>query len=183
MSSSGKKVVLGISGSIAAVKAPELVRWFLDHGHKVNCLLTPGAAQFVSKLALSTFCGEKVISDMFGEEAFQMPHLGWANEADVFVVAPASATVMARMAYGLAEDMISLTYLNVKAPVLVAPAMHNTMWDHPATQSNVKLLKERGVSFVGPIAGPLADTTQGEGRMSESADIVKAAEALIKKKA
>jgi|ERR1044071_2970432 phosphopantothenoylcysteine decarboxylase/phosphopantothenate--cysteine ligase len=182
MSDSGKNILLGISGSIAAVKAPELVRLLLDKNYKVRCLLTSGATQFVSPLALSTFTGEKAVSELFGEEAYQLPHLKWASEADIFVVAPASATVLARCAFGLAEDMVSLSYLNVASPVLMAPAMHNTMWEHPATQASVKILKERGVSFVGPYQGPLADQTRGEGRMEEPHEIVKAVETLLKKR-
>ncbi len=175
-----KRILLGISGSVAAVKAPELVRLLKDCGHRVNCVLTESAVQFVSPLVLSTFCGEKVVSGLFGEDAYEMPHLEWAENADLFIMAPASATLLGRCAFGLAEDMVSLSYLNVSSPVLIAPAMHNTMWNHPATQANITILKDRGASLVGPVKGRLADTTTADGRMSEPEEIVKAAEKLLK---
>jgi phosphopantothenoylcysteine decarboxylase/phosphopantothenate--cysteine ligase len=176
-----KKVLLGVSGSIAAVKAPELVRLLVDKDFDVSCVLTRGAQEFVSGLALATFCGKPVIADMFGADAYKMPHIELAEKADLMIIAPASATIIARCANGLAEEMVSLAFLTTTAPVLIAPAMHPTMWENPATQANVKALRGRKVKFVGPYIGPLADKTRGEGRMSEPAEIVKAAEKLLKK--
>lgn len=178
----GRHIVLGVSGSIAAVKAPELVRLFRDRDYTVRCVMTKSAEHFTSPLVLSTFSGSPVVSDFFGAESYTMPHLSLAGEADILVVAPASATVLARMAHGLAEDMISLTYITTTSPTLVAPAMHNTMWEHPATQANVKILRDRGVEFIGPYQGPLADKTRAEGRMAEPTEIVSAAEEILKKK-
>ncbi len=180
MVKSGPHIVLGVSGSIAAVKSPELVRLLIDRGCRVSCVLTRGAQQFVSSLALATFSGRPVYTELFGPEAYQMPHLSLADEADALVIAPATATVIARCAQGLAEDMVSLVYLTTKAPVLNAPAMHNTMWEHPATQENVKALKSRGATFVGPYIGPLADRRHAEGRMEEPEEIAKAVENLLK---
>jgi phosphopantothenoylcysteine decarboxylase/phosphopantothenate--cysteine ligase len=168
-----RRVVLGITGSIAAVKSPELVRLLIDKGFEVECFLTPGAKQFVAPLSLATFCGRPVVDEMFGADAFKMPHLR-AENPDVFIIAPATATIIGRCANGLAEDSVSLAYLTTTAPVFLAPAMHPTMWEHPATQANVKTLRDRGVIFVGPYIGPLADKTRGEGRMSEPQEIVDA---------
>ena len=174
-----RRVLLGISGSIAAVKSPELVRLLVDKGYEVDCVLTKGATQFVTPLALSTFSGHAVVEEMFGDEAWRMPHLKLAEHADVMVIAPATALILGRCATGLTEDMVTLSFLTTTAPVLVAPAMHPTMWEHPATQANVKTLRDRGALFVGPYIGPLADKTQGEGRMSEPAEIVQAVEKIL----
>ncbi len=175
-------VILGVTGSIAAIKAPKLVRLLMEKGVDVHCVMTPNAAHFVTPFVLSTLSGAPVITDMFDSTAAHLPHLKVAEEADVFLIAPASAATIARCARGVAEDMVSLTYLATKAPVLMAPAMHDTMWDHPATQENVKILKSRGVQFVGPGIGPLADNTQGEGRFSEPEEIVSAVEKILSKK-
>jgi phosphopantothenoylcysteine synthetase/decarboxylase len=179
------RILLGISGSIAAVKTPELVRLMVDKGWDVSCVLTTSAEQFVAPLALATFSGKPVVQGMFDAEAFRMPHLRLAEEADLMLIAPATALLLGRMAHGLTDDMVSLCYLTTTAPVVVAPAMHPTMWEHAATQQNVKLLRERGVTVVGPYAvgpyaGPLADKSHGEGRMTEPAEIVKAVEKLLK---
>lgn len=174
-------VLLGVSGSIAAVKAPALVRLLVDHDFHVRCVLTNSAEKFVSPLVLSTFSGEPVISDIFNVEAHKMYHLKWAEEAKVMLLAPTSAATLARCAQGLSEDMVTLMYLTTTAPVIVAPAMHNTMWEHPATQNNTRILKERGATFVGPYQGPLADNSYGEGRMADPEEIVKAVEALVQK--
>jgi len=174
-----RRVLLGISGSIAAVKSPELVRLLVDKGYDVDCVATQGAMQFVTALALSTFSGHPVVDEMFGDEAWRMPHLKLADQADVMVIAPATALLLGRCAHGLTEDMVTLSFLTTTAPVLIAPAMHPTMWEHPATQANVKILRERGAAFVGPYVGPLADKTHGEGRMSEPAEIVAAVEKIL----
>lgn len=178
---SGPRILLGVSGSIAAVKAPELVRALADKGYAVNCVMTKAAEKFVTPLALATLSGSPVVIDAFDDDAYRMKHLELAEQAQLLLIAPATANVMARCAQGLTEDMISLIYLTTKAPVLMAPAMHPTMWEHPASQANVKTLKSRGVHFSGPIVGPLADHSRGEGRMSEPEEIVKAAEKILQK--
>lgn len=178
----GKTIALGITGSIAAVKAPELVRLFRDKGFTVHCVLTSSAKEFVSPMALAALSAEPVYSDLFGAESYKMPHLSVAAAADLFVVAPLTATVLSRMAYGLAEDLVTLTYITTTAPTLIAPAMHNTMWEHPATQTSTKILRDRGVNIIGPYQGPLADQTRGDGRMADPAEIVQVAETLLAQK-
>lgn len=148
----------------------------------MSCVMSEGAEHFVSPLVLATFSGKPALKNMFDEHAYQMPHLRLAEESEVVLIAPASATMLARCANGLADDMVSLVYLSTMAPVVMAPAMHPTMWEHPATQANVKILRERGVIFSGPYNGPLADKSHGEGRMSEPAEIVAAVEQTLKKK-
>lgn len=170
-----RRVVLGVTGSIAAVKAPELVRLLLDRDYEVDCFMTEGGKQFAAPLALATFTNRPVVDQMFGDEAWKMPHLR-AENPDVFLIAPATAAAIARCATGIADDIVSLGYLTTTAPVIIAPAMHPSMWEHPATQANVKTLRDRGAIFVGPYVGPLADKSHGEGRMSEPAEIVAAVE-------
>ena len=138
--------------------------------------MTKSAEEFVSKMVLSTFCEEPVPSDMFGPEAYKIPHIKMAEKTDVYVLVAVTATVMARCANGMGDDLVSLTYLATKKPVIMVPAMHDSMWEHPATQANVETLKKRGVTFVGPVQGKLADATEGPGRMAEIEDIVLAVE-------
>lgn len=175
-------VVLGVTGSIAAVKAPEIVRLLVDRNCDVRCVLTHGAEQFVSPLALATFSGASVVSDVFGPESFQMPHLKLADAADLLLIAPLSTAVLGKMAAGISDDMVTLTYISTKAPTLVAPAMHPPMWEHPSTQDNVAVLKKRGVYFEGPVMGPLADKSHGEGRMAEPEKIVAAVDRILSKR-
>lgn len=174
-----KRVVLGVSGSIAAVKAPELVRLLVEARLEVRCVLTPEASKFVSAAALAVFSHNRVYQDLFGPDLHEMPHLKLAADADLFLVAPATSSLMAKFAGGLSDDFVTLTYITTQAPTLLAPAMHPTMWTHSATQANVETLKKRGVGFVGPHIGMLADNTSGDGRMAEPADIVAAALVLL----
>jgi len=175
-----RRVLLALSGGIAAVKVPELVRLLRRAGHAVRCALTPEAQRFVSPLALQTFSGSPVRSALFdpGEES-EIDHIALADWADAVVVAPATAHLLARMAHGLADDLVSTLLLATRAPVLVAPAMNVNMWQHPATQHNWQLLAERGVRRVGPEAGDLACGWQGPGRMAEPDAIAAALEQLL----
>ncbi len=174
-----KRIVLGISGSIAAVKAPELVRALVEARFDVRCVLTSEASKFVAPTPLAVFSGHPVHQDMFGPDVHEMPHLRLAAEADLLLIAPATAALLGKFANGLADDFVTLIYITTLAPVLVAPAMHPTMWNHPSTQANVATLKKRSVGFVGPHIGQLADNTSGDGRLAEPADIVAAAIALL----
>lgn len=170
-----RRILLAISGGIAAYKAPELVRALSKAGHEVRCALTPEAEQFVSPLVLQTLSGRSVRRHLFdpGEEG-EIDHIGLADWADLVLVAPATANLMAKMAHGLADDLVSTCLLATRAPLLVAPAMNVNMWEHPATQTNLAILRSRGVAFVGPEPGPLACGWEGLGRMSEPSAIVEA---------
>jgi phosphopantothenoylcysteine decarboxylase/phosphopantothenate--cysteine ligase len=173
------KVLLGVSGGIAAYKAAEMVRRFRAQGHDVRCILTRGATAFVSPLTLEVLSGHPVHQEEYltptgtGEEA----HITAAAWADALCVAPATAHVLARLALGLADDFLTTTALAFAGPVVVAPAMHSVMWEKPAVQEHVATLRGRGVRFVGPVEGPLASGEVGMGRMSDPAEIVAAVEA------
>jgi phosphopantothenoylcysteine decarboxylase/phosphopantothenate--cysteine ligase len=174
------RVLLAVSGGIAAYKVPELVRALVKGGHSVRCTLTAAAERFVSPLVLGTLCGARVRSSLFDptEEA-EIDHIVLADWADLVIVAPATAHLLARMAQGLADDLTTTLLLATRAPVLAVPAMNVNMWRHPATQQNVALLRERGVRFLGPESGELACGWEGEGRMSEPSAIAAAAELLL----
>ncbi len=171
-----RRVLVATCGGIAAYKIPELVRCLSRAGHEVRCALTPAAARFVSPLVLQTLSGHAVRSELFdAAEEGEIDHIALADWADLVVLAPATAHVLARLTHGLADDLVSTLLLATRAPVLAAPAMNVNMWRHPATQANVALLRERGVRFVGPESGFLACGWEGEGRMSEPAQIASAA--------
>ena len=164
----GRRILLVVSGGIAAYKVPELVRALGRSGHEVRCVLTPAAAEFVSPLVLQSLTGQPVRCSLLdpGEEG-AIGHIELADWAELVVVAPATADLLARMAHGLADDLAATVLLATRAPVLVAPAMNVNMWDHPATQTNLEILRERGIHVEGPEAGELACGWEGQGRMSE----------------
>ena len=168
----GKHVVLGVSGGIAAYKSCELVSRLKKLGADVHVIMTRNAEEFVAPLSFETLSDNKVVRGMFEErEEHDVRHVALAKLADVFVVAPATANVIAKFARGIADDMLSTTWLASDAPKLVAPAMNTAMYDDEATQDNIALLKERGVMFVEPGVGRLACGDTGRGKMAEPADI------------
>jgi phosphopantothenoylcysteine decarboxylase / phosphopantothenate---cysteine ligase len=172
----GRNVVLGVSGSIAAYKAADLTSKLVQAGAVVDVILTDAAQQFVTPFTFRSLTGRPVYTNMFepvsatGEE-----HVALSRRADLIIVAPATATTLTRFAYGLADDMLALTVLATRAPVLVAPAMDSQMWEAAATQANVATLRERGFIFVGPESGRLASGNVGSGRMSDPEKILGAA--------
>ena len=175
-----RRVLVAVSGGIAAYKVPELVRGLRSAGHEVRCALTSAASEFVSPLALQTVSGAAVRTELFDvQEEGRIGHIDLADWADIVVVAPATANLLARMAHGLADDLVTTLLLATRAPLLVAPAMNVQMWEHPATQANVEVLRERGVRFIGPEAGELACGWVGAGRMAEPASIVGALEVRL----
>lgn len=170
-----KKILLIITGGIAAYKTPELVRRLRDASIDVQCILTKAASEFVTPLALSAVSGHPVYQDLFElDESSDMGHIQLSRSADLVVVAPATADIMAKAACGLANDLASTTLLATDKPVMMAPAMNVRMWDHPATQNNLQTLKDRGVTMIGPDAGDMACGEYGMGRMVDPMDIVAA---------
>jgi len=164
----GKRILLVISGGIAAYKCLELIRRLRERGAAVRCVLTRGGAEFVTPLSLAALSEDKVYSDLFSltDEA-EMGHIRLSRAADLVVVAPASADILAKMAHGRAEDLATTLLLATDKEVLAAPAMNVRMWHHPATQSNIETLAARGVRFVGPVEGDMACGEYGMGRMAE----------------
>lgn len=168
-------VVLGVSGGIAAYKSPEVVRRLKDAGHRVRVVMTRGAEAFVTPLTFQAVSGEPVHRDLLDESAeAAMGHIELARWADAVLVAPATANLMARLAHGFADDLLTTLCLATAAPVAVAPAMNQQMWRAPATRANLDVLRARGVRVIGPDAGWQACGDTGPGRMSEPQDIVAA---------
>ena len=175
-----RRILLAVTGGIAAYKVPELVRALRRAGHAVRCALTRDAGRFVTPLVLQTLSGQRARTDLFDPaEEGEIDHIALADWAELVLVAPATAHVLARMAHGLADDLVTTLLLASRAPVLVAPAMNVNMWRHSATRANVELLRARGVRFVGPEAGFLACGWEGEGRMAEPAAIAAEAELVL----
>ena len=169
------KVVLGVTGSIAAYKACELVRLLVKRGDDVHVVMTEHARAFVTPLTFRTLSRNEVECDLFEEPRDWKPgHVSLAEAADLVVVAPATANILAKMAHGIADDLLLSTLLATKAPIVVAPAMNTGMWENPAMQANVATLGARGVRIVSPGVGDLACGTAGPGRMAESCEILSA---------
>ncbi len=176
----GKNVVLGVTGGISAYKAAELCRLLRKAGADVRVVMTRAACEFITPLTLQTLSGHPVAQNLFdlGEEA-TIGHIRLADEADVVVVAPATADFIARFAAGMADDLLAAVVLATKAPVLLAPAMNVNMWEHPLTRANLARLVGTGVTTVGPDAGELACGWIGAGRLVDPAEIAVAVEALV----
>jgi phosphopantothenoylcysteine decarboxylase / phosphopantothenate---cysteine ligase len=175
-----KRVLLIIGGGIAAYKAPELVRQLKAQGLATRCLLTAAAEQFVSPLSLASVSGDKVYENLFDltDEA-EMGHIQLSRDADMILVAPATADLIAKMAQGLANDLASTALLATDKPVMIAPAMNVRMWEHAATQRNLAQLAEDGIGIIGPDEGDMACGEFGLGRMSQPAEIAQAAKAML----
>lgn len=163
---SGKTIVLGVTGSIAAYKAADLVSRLKKRGHEVHVVMTRDAQEFITPLTLRVLSRQPVTGNLYDEKQSWHPgHIELADKADLLVVAPATANVIARLAHGIADDSLGAIYLATLAPVLIAPAMNGKMWKHAATQTNVAILKERGAHFIGPEEGMLACGYEGIGRL------------------
>jgi len=167
-----KKVLLGVTGSIAAYKAAELTRLFAKNGDEVRVVMTPAACEFVRPLTFQTLSRNPVFVDQFAApDEWRPEHVSLAEWADIVVVAPATANTIAKMAHGIADNLLAATLLATRAPVAVAPAMNDGMWLAPATQENIDVLKKRGVKVVQPRDGDLACGARGVGRMAEPKEI------------
>lgn len=176
----GKYILLIIGGGIAAYKTPELVRRLIQAGANVRCILTNSGAQFVTPLTLAAISGDKVYESLFDlMDETEMGHIRLAREADLIIVAPATADFMAKMASGRAHDLAGATLLATDSPVLLAPAMNGQMWQDSATQKNLAALRARGAAIIGPNDGAMACGETGMGRMSEAEEIMHAAFAIL----
>ncbi|MDX9868342.1 MAG: flavoprotein [Kiritimatiellia bacterium] len=174
-------ILLGVTGSIAAYKACELTRLLVKGGHDVHAVMTQAAMRFVSPLTFRTLSRNPVPIDPFDEPEAWMPgHISLAERADILVIAPCTANVIAKLAGGLADDLLTATALASRAPLVIAPAMNSGMWEHPATQANLALLASRGARRVDPESGDLACGTRGQGRMAEPQVIFKAVSAMLR---
>ena len=164
----GRKIILGVTGSIAAYKACELVRLFVRNGDEVHVVMTRAAKEFVTELTFQTLSRNPVGCDMFAPPAEWKPgHVSLAETADLVVIAPATADVLAKIAHGFADDLLTATVLACAAPLYVAPAMNSGMWENPVTQENFEILSKHGVRFIGMDVGELACGSEGMGRMAE----------------
>jgi phosphopantothenoylcysteine decarboxylase / phosphopantothenate---cysteine ligase len=176
----GRRILLVIAGGIAAYKSLELIRRLRDRGAAVRCVMTAAATQFVTPLAVASLSEDKVYNNLFSlTDESEMGHIRLSREADLLVVAPATADLIARMAAGMADDLAATTLLASDKPILIAPAMNALMWAHAATQANIATLAARGVRRVGPNAGDLACGEVGSGRMAEPMEIVAAIEQCL----
>lgn len=175
-----KRVLLVVSGGIAAYKTLEVIRGLRQRGVAVRCILTRGGAEFVTPLSLAAISEDKVYQDIFSlTDENEMGHIRLSREADVILVAPATADILAKMAAGLCDDLATTALLATDKPVIVAPAMNVRMWEHPATQANLRMLEARGVRRLGPNEGDMACGEWGMGRMSEPQEIVTAVLAFL----
>jgi phosphopantothenoylcysteine decarboxylase/phosphopantothenate--cysteine ligase len=180
MSDSRRAIVLAVGGGIAAYKSAFLCSRLVQSGHEVRVALTKSALNFVGMSTFSALSGQSVATEVFQPEQHPLgAHIELAQGCDLMIVAPATANVMSRFALGQADDLISTLYLQLTSPVLLAPAMSESMWKKAAVQRNVARLREDGCHFVGPSSGWLSCRVSGDGRMSEPNEILEAAEALF----
>ncbi|KNX37305.1 bifunctional phosphopantothenoylcysteine decarboxylase/phosphopantothenate--cysteine ligase CoaBC [Luteipulveratus halotolerans] len=172
------KIVLGVSGGIAAYKAASLLRRFTESGYDVTVVPTAAALEFVGAPTWAALSGKAVATDVW-TDVHQVPHVRIGQEADLVVVAPATADLIAKAAHGLADDLLSTTLLTARCPVVIAPAMHTEMWQHPATEANVETLRSRGVHVMDPASGRLTGADSGPGRLPEPEDIATFCEQVL----
>jgi phosphopantothenoylcysteine synthetase/decarboxylase len=177
------RIVLGVTGSIAAYKAAELVRLMVGKKWEVSVVMTRAATRFVGELTFSTLSRRSVAVDMFAEqETWQPEHIALADQADVMLIAPCTANVMAKIAHGIADDLLTAVALATRAPIVLAPAMNEGMWDAPATQANAVLLRSRGVDIVDVGTGDLACGYLGKGRLAALDAVLAAVERRLQRK-
>ena len=163
-----RRILLGVTGSIAAYKAVELVRLFVKNGDTVTVVMTPAACEFVKPLTFQTLSRNPVFVEQFAPPvSWQPEHISLAESADLVLVAPATANTIAKMRYGLADNLLTATLLATRAPIAIAPAMNTGMWESPVTQENIAELKRRGVRVIEPVDGELACGVKGRGRMMD----------------
>ncbi len=171
----GKRVLIVLTGGIACYKVPEVIRRLKERGAFVRALMTEAATRFVTPLTVGAVSSDRVYTELWSrDEEAEVGHIRLARDGDLVLVAPATAHTLAKMAHGLADDLASTVLLATRAPILAAPAMNPAMWQHPATQANLRTLRDRGVTIIGPASGAMAEPETGPGRMVEPADLVTA---------
>ncbi len=173
------RVVLGVTGGVAAYKAADITRGLRRAGYFVSPIMTREAQRFLGAATLSALASEPVRSDLYSDPSLPSPHTYLGQRADVVVIAPATAHVIARLAMGLADDLLTTTVLASRAPLVICPAMHTEMWEQPSVQANIATLRSRGALVVGPTTGPLAGGDEGPGRLEEPERIVEVVERLL----
>jgi len=174
-----KKIILGITSSIAAYKACDLVRLFVKGGYSVHVIVTENALNLVSPLTLEVLSGNPVYSEQYAAERREMRHIELKTDAALLLVMPATANIIGKMAHGVADDLLSTTFLSVTCPVLIAPAMNPNMYNHPAVQENIAKLKSWGVKFVDPVFGEVVCGDEGAGKLADTEMIFRAAVDVI----
>ena len=166
-------IVVGVSGGIAAYKACGLVSYLTNHGANVDVIMTKNACEFITPLTLETLSKNKVVTDMFERPDYvDVKHISLANKADIFIIAPATANIIGKVANGIADDMLSTTIMATRAPVVFAPAMNNNMYENKIVQDNINKLKSYGYKFIEPIEGHLACGYNAKGKLAKNEDIV-----------
>lgn len=176
-----KNILLGVTGSIAAYKACEIIKGLKQKGHRVTCVMTRDAEEFITPLTLETLSGNKVHRKMFElPEKREIAHISLADKADLILIAPATANIIAKIASGICDDLLTATVISSKKNVLIAPAMNTNMYKHKITQKNIRDLEKLGFKFVGPACGKLACGTEGVGRLAKTDLIVTEAAKLLK---
>jgi phosphopantothenoylcysteine decarboxylase/phosphopantothenate--cysteine ligase len=175
----GKRVLLGVSGSIAAYKAVELLRTLVREGADVSVVMTEAATRFVAPLTFEVLSRRPVATDLFAAHQ-EMLHLALPEEADAFVIAPATANTLAKCALGLADDLLGTMVLTASCPIIIAPAMDGGMWDHPTVQDHIARLRQRGVTVLEPVEGPLASGKIGRGRLTDETTVIEALDARLR---
>ena len=162
-----KNIVIGITGGIAAYKAASLVNFYKKEGYNVDVIMTKNACEFITPLTLETLSGNKVVTDMFDRPDYKdVKHISLASKADLFIIAPATANIIGKVANGIADDMLSTTIMATKAPVVFAPAMNNVMYENKIVQKNISTLKDYGYKFIEPDTGHLACGYEAKGRLA-----------------
>ncbi len=174
MAKISKSVILGVCGSVAAYKAGDIIRRLQDEHCAVTVIMTREAQEFITPLTLSSLSGQSVYTDMFDEAAWRMAHIELARQADCVLIAPATANMIAKIAHGFADDVLSAFVMTAKVPVFIAPAMNDDMYANAIVQENCAKLKKHGMKFIEPVKGKLACGTTGVGHLADVEDIVKA---------
>ena len=178
----GREILVGVTGGIAAYKTADLVSRLVEKGAAVSVVMTEHAQQFVGPPTFQALSRRPVYTDLFAEGAYEADHIALADRAEAAVVAPATANAIGKLAAGIADDLLSTVLLALRVPVILAPAMNEAMWNHPAVQANVETLRRRGVRFVGPEEGRLACGTEGPGRLAEPEAILAEIVAVLSRK-